>query len=60
MIHVTDEVKHLLCESKIAELAVMIMYLLRTAGRFIDQRHKRQGRIISISIADIVFTLMQI
>ena len=34
--------------------------LLRTAGRFIDQRHKRQGRVISISIANKEFTLMQI
>ena len=26
--------------------------LLRTAGRFIDQKHKGQGRIISIRIAN--------
>ena len=34
--------------------------LLRTAGRFIDQRRKEQGRIVLIRIANKVVTLMQI
>ena len=33
--------------------------LLRTAGRFIDQRHKGQERIILITIANKKVALMQ-
>ena len=33
--------------------------LLRTAARFIDQRHKGQERIISITIANKEVALMQ-
>ena len=37
----------------------IIFNLLRTAGRFINQRHKGQERIISITIANKKVTLMQ-
>ena len=34
--------------------------LLKMAGRFIDQRHKEQGMIISIRIANNEVTLMDV
>ena len=43
------------CIKKIANL----LNLLMTAGRFTNQIHKRQGRIISISFTDKEVTLMQ-
>ena len=46
--------------AKYIALAQVHVNLLRTAGRFIDQRHKGQERIILITIANKECTLMQI